>query len=77
LVPIPLAAAADSTGDLFFYLMEVMVVPLACEDAKHEGHSCTNPEAAGKDLMVRYPPEHDALTSATSDWFIRMLSPGE
>jgi len=43
---------ADSTGDLFFDLDQVMVVPLACADAKHAGHSCSNPEADGKDLMV-------------------------
>ena len=42
----------DATGDLFFDLFEVIIAPLACEHGTTAGHSCTNPEAVGKDLMV-------------------------
>lgn len=42
----------DATGDLFFDLFEVVISPLACEHGPTSGHSCTNPEAVGKDLMV-------------------------
>lgn len=43
----------DATGDLFFDLFEVMMSPLECASGqKTPGHSCSNPEANGKDLMV-------------------------
>ena len=43
----------DATGDLFFDLFEVMMSPLECASGtKTPGHSCSNPEATGKDLMV-------------------------
>ena len=42
----------DATGDLFFDLFEVVIVPLACQQNTTGGHSCTNPEAVGADLMV-------------------------
>ena len=47
---------ADATGDLFFDMAEVISYPLNCANGtKHHGggpNPCTNPEAAGKDLMV-------------------------
>jgi len=42
----------DATGDLFFDLFEVVIVPLACQQNTTGGHSCSNPEAVGADLMV-------------------------
>ena len=47
--PVPLNMdTADEAGDLFFELMEVLTVPLACSDPKRDQRShfeCDNPEA--------------------------------
>ena len=43
----------NGLGDLFFDLFEVMIAPLACQHGHHSmGHTCTNPEATGSDLVV-------------------------
>ena len=47
--PIPLNMdTADEAGDLFFEMMEVLTVPLACTDPTRDpgsGFECNNPEA--------------------------------
>ena len=46
----------DATGDLFFDLFEVLILPLKCQNRTHKHRfgpdPCANPEAVGPDLMV-------------------------
>ena len=54
----------DAAGDLFFDLEEVIIHPLACPPGAR-AYECTNPEAAGADLVVtRLTLEVDARYSS-------------
>jgi hypothetical protein len=54
--PIPINMnTGDATGDMFFDMLEVIMVPLKCENAtkpKFGPNTCANPEAVGGNLMV-------------------------
>ena len=54
--PVPVDMdTADEAGDLFFELMEVLTVPLACSDPTRDqrsGFECDNPEATSSDDVV-------------------------
>lgn len=42
----------DAAGDMFFDLYIAIINPLVCPDGARSGHHCSNPEAAGPDLVV-------------------------
>lgn len=42
----------NGVGDLFFDLFEVLIFPLACKQGAQSGHTCSNPEAHGSNLVV-------------------------
>jgi hypothetical protein len=51
--------SADSVGDMFFDMLEVLPYPIACPNGTNTSHPanrgpnpCTNPEAGGGELMV-------------------------
>ena len=54
--PVPINMdTADEAGDLFFEMMEVLSVPLACSDPTRDprsGFECNNPEATSTDDVV-------------------------
>ena len=55
----------NAAGDLMFDLIEVLLTPLACQNASAPGFQCNNKEAVGQDLVVnKVTLEVDARYSA-------------